>query len=343
MKYSKPINLLKVYLLRFTIASAVTLMTLYVIEAILNHYNGLPFNGYKDGICYTWGKPIHYNSFGFRDDEWKTESSKYRVMVLGDSFTWGVGLDNSQRFTELCEDNEIEVMNFGASGYDFTDYYLVLGDYFDLFEPDLVVVAYCINDTQIHQTNYSPQRESWERKYRNKYNKVFSTMSLDEVGKYVDRSLCRLAEKTGVFPGWIDALDATYQMGSTGWQMTIKSLYDIKSLCDVRSIPVVFFTLNHGIHYARGTDYSNPGKKEKKIMSWWHQAERLAGNLGYHVVNIEDALIASGGKIKMGINKKDNHPSDLLNIIYANRLKPIINEYKDGWNIAFASTRNPFK
>jgi len=250
-------------------------------------------------------------------------------MVLGDSFTWGAGLDNSQRFTELCEDDEIEVMNFGKSGYDFKDYCLVLGDYVDLFEPDLVVVAYCINDTQIHQTNHSPQRESWERKYRNKYNKVFSSMYLDEVGKYVDRSLCRLAEKTGVFPGWMDALDTTYQIGSAGWQMTINSLYNIKCLCDERSIPVVFFTLNHGIYYGRGTDYSDPGKKEKKIMSWWHQVERLADSLGYHVVNVEDDLIASRGRIKMSVNKKDNHPSDLLNIIYANRLKPIINGYKD--------------
>ncbi len=180
---SKQINLLKVYSLRLIVMSVVTLMTLYVIEAILYHCNGLPFNGYEDGIRYTWGKPVYYNSFGFRDDEWKTEYSKYRVMVLGDSFTWGAGLDNSQRFTELCEDDEIEVMNFGKSGYDFTDYCLVLGDYVDLFEPDLVVVAYCINDTQIHQTNYSPKRDSWERKYRNKYNKVFSSMSLDEVGK----------------------------------------------------------------------------------------------------------------------------------------------------------------
>jgi len=79
--------------------------------------------------------------------------------------------------------------------------------------------------------------------------------------------LCRIAEKTGVFPGWIDALDNTYQIGSPGWQMTINSLYNIKYLCDERSIPVVFFTLNHGICYGRGTDYSDPGKKEKKIMS----------------------------------------------------------------------------
>ncbi len=40
----------------------------------------------------------------------------------------------------------------------------------------------------------------------------------------------------------------------------------------------------------------------------------------------------------MGVNKKDNHPSDLLNIIYANRLKPIINGYKDNLLLSVGPT-----
>ena len=43
----------------------------------------------------TYGKPVSHNAEGFRDRAYAIPKppGTYRILVLGDSFTWGVGLD----------------------------------------------------------------------------------------------------------------------------------------------------------------------------------------------------------------------------------------------------------
>ena len=108
----------------------------------MSHSSNVPFDGYKDGVRYTWGHPVRYNSLGFREKEIIGEKNKFRVMVIGDSYTWGAGLSNEQRYTDLCSTDEIEVLNFGKSGHDFADYYETLYKHYDRIKPDVVVIGY---------------------------------------------------------------------------------------------------------------------------------------------------------------------------------------------------------
>jgi len=93
---------------------------------------------------------VQINSKGLRDGEHAyARQGKPRVLVLGDSFTWGFGVERHERYTDrlgaLLGDS-VEMINAGVSGYG-TDqellYYQVEGV---RYHPDVVLLQFVSND-----------------------------------------------------------------------------------------------------------------------------------------------------------------------------------------------------
>ena len=89
---------------------------------------------------------VHQNQFGLRgpdDMQLNRTSGRKRILVLGDSYVWGFGVDQSKLFSapEVHGTDE-EILNFGVSGFG-TDqeylFYLLKGEKFDV---DQVVLAF---------------------------------------------------------------------------------------------------------------------------------------------------------------------------------------------------------
>jgi lysophospholipase L1-like esterase len=96
------------------------------------------------------------NSLGFRDREHAIEKppGTFRVLVLGDSVAQGLRVeDDRDIFPVLLEERlrergvPAEVLNFAVSGYDTRQEVENLAAKGLRFHPDLVLVAYCLNDT----------------------------------------------------------------------------------------------------------------------------------------------------------------------------------------------------
>ena len=94
------------------------------------------------------------SSQGFRDDEVSVPkpAGTFRVLVLGDSVAYGSAVPRGETFANLLEAElrrelpGAEVVNAGVMGYtpyNELQFYLTKGR---LFEPDLVIVAFCMND-----------------------------------------------------------------------------------------------------------------------------------------------------------------------------------------------------
>src|SRR5687767_3923597 len=61
---------------------------------------------------------INANGLRDRDHAYERTSDLMRILVLGDSFAWGYGVDEKQRFSQLLETSmNVEVINAGVSGY----------------------------------------------------------------------------------------------------------------------------------------------------------------------------------------------------------------------------------
>ena len=96
------------------------------------------------------------NSLGFRDREHAHEAraGTYRILVLGDSIGEGLRIEEDERiFPRRLEARlrafglDAEVLNFSVNGYNTLQEVETLKEKGLGFRPDLVLVAYCLNDT----------------------------------------------------------------------------------------------------------------------------------------------------------------------------------------------------
>src|SRR5262249_16245798 len=103
----------------------------------------------------TNGKPGSTNSQGFRSFEYpiERENSRKRVLVLGDSFTWGLGVANEDIFPRVAEKTlrtaniNVDIINTGVSGWGNDQEYLYFVHEGFRYKPDIVVLAFfIIND-----------------------------------------------------------------------------------------------------------------------------------------------------------------------------------------------------
>lgn len=97
---------------------------------------------------------VHTNSDGFRDNEYSPQrNDKYRIILLGDSLTFGWGVEKDDTFAKLLE-KEIslkqptEIINFGTGNYNTQQEVNLLMEKGLEYRPDKVVVFYSINDAE---------------------------------------------------------------------------------------------------------------------------------------------------------------------------------------------------
>jgi lysophospholipase L1-like esterase len=114
-----------------------------------------------------WGADVVVNSHGFRDDEVTLAKppGTRRVVALGDSATFGVKLPVDVLWPRRLEEDlagsapPVEVLNLGIVGYDLLEEVAFLERRGIAFDPDVVVVAYHLNDVG----NASPTRDYVQR------------------------------------------------------------------------------------------------------------------------------------------------------------------------------------
>ena len=99
---------------------------------------------------------IRTNRFGLRgpDPVLPKPPGRMRILMLGDSYTFGFPVRDEETFSHLIEAGlrergyNVDVINGGVSGYSSTLEYLSLRDQFLAFEPDLVILWFDLGDVQ---------------------------------------------------------------------------------------------------------------------------------------------------------------------------------------------------
>ncbi|MEE9543030.1 MAG: SGNH/GDSL hydrolase family protein [Thermodesulfobacteriota bacterium] len=289
---------------------------------------------------YTWGHLVELNSDDFRERELPKNkpSGVYRVMVLGDSFTFGNGLAINERYTNLLEvhlNNEFsgtgvryEVWNFGIEGVPTVSEKNVLRFYKDRLAPDLIVVGFCLNDTQVKGQGYSVEKEAFDNNWRPLIMSVktkLTYLGLRITGEVIEKAVYRLAERAWAIPTWQVALARTYEQASVEWKKFSLALKEIKAMSDSLKLPPpIFAILNQATYTDRPTDYRDPDFELERFLNWYALAENAARETGFRAYDhtVETAIELS--KEPIAINVMDPHPSPALNKLYAEKLFNII-------------------
>ena len=279
-----------------------------------------PENDYR---TVTWGHRVTTNRLGFREREVRIPkpAGSYRVMVLGDSFTWGAGLALDERYTNLVEQElqrrfptrGVEVLNFGQPSTPTSVQDRTLGALIERVDPDRVVVGFCINDPQPRAQSYAVELE--------RYHWLF--LGIDALGRgqlaHTQRFLKthgdQLLRNTGRVPQWWVALDRVYQPSSTAWNEFVTALVSIKERCGARDLPPPLFV---ALWYGRG-DFNRPDTRLRLITKWCRQATAAAQQIGFETVDMEPAFRRQGDRDRW-VNAWDGHPSAECNRIYARHI-----------------------
>ncbi|MEO8434580.1 MAG: SGNH/GDSL hydrolase family protein [Pyrinomonadaceae bacterium] len=161
------------YLMKIGLSTASCLLALLALEIGLRLYGFNPFRDDRGlifrpssspGLKYELtpgahsnfsGTDIRINSQGFRGPEPSSTRPAQRVLVLGDSIAFGTVLPWEATFSALLqqrlrsEKRDVEVLNFAVGGYDTLQEVALLEARGLKYEPDLVVVSFCLNDISI--------------------------------------------------------------------------------------------------------------------------------------------------------------------------------------------------
>ncbi|HWP64415.1 MAG TPA: SGNH/GDSL hydrolase family protein [Candidatus Limnocylindria bacterium] len=114
--------------------------------------------GMRPGVVVEGRGGVRYeiNSAGFRGapPAPRKEAATLRIAVLGDSVTFGYGVNQEDTFSTLLAERlardvparRIEVLNLGVSGYNPYTEAALFADLGPTLAPDVVLVQFCIND-----------------------------------------------------------------------------------------------------------------------------------------------------------------------------------------------------
>lgn len=291
-----------------------------------------PINGARDGQHYTWGHPVVSNESGFREREFeKKRPDAWRVLVLGDSITYGTGLPVEERFTNLVEERlrkwfpgkNIEVLNLGMPGINAERAAYLLKRSIDPLEPDLVVVGFCINDPQSGSTRSSPERDRllwlFEAFHSLRY------VGMRRLATFLDSRIHRLLTRFGVLPDNGEIIQRAYDTDSREWATFVASLQYIRAIGDERGLLQPIFAVLAGGAVLAAPVVGDPLDEGRELkIRLYQQAEAAARGASFVTVSYLEEIERELSPEEMVLHERDSHPSALLNRLYARKLAPLV-------------------
>ena len=100
---------------------------------------------------------VRANSLGFPGPEYPTAKAPgtFRILAIGDAFTSAEGVDTNDAWPRLLESKlaasrkeVVQVLNFGITGYGPNQYAAVTKHFAPMYQPDIIIVGFFVNDFQ---------------------------------------------------------------------------------------------------------------------------------------------------------------------------------------------------
>ena len=244
-----------------------------------------------DGRFY--GVPIHINAIGLRDRViGAKEKGEYRILALGDSVPFGIGVSTEEAYPRQLErllaerhpGRRFRVVNMGVPSYNTEQERIQLETLGLALEPDAVTLLFSPNDIEPKLWVFEKRR----RWYADLAQRSYAASLLFLFFRQSEQRLAELAiasayADTPVPAGGVAFSD--YRPGSPRWRAVDRALTGINRQSKARNIPFILFTnqerpailsLLEGV--ARRERFPLVDLKRQEDPRWAGQDERLFHN-----------------------------------------------------------------
>jgi lysophospholipase L1-like esterase len=273
----------------------------------------LSFAHQPNGHAFLMGVDVKINSQGLRDYEYSLTkpAGVYRIMLLGDSTTFGWGVPVNETTAKILEQNlnakhlpgydQVEVLNAGVGNYDTVQevtYYETRGQ---AFHPDLVVLVYFIND---------PEPVPVERKgflVDSSYLIAFSVNRFDGV-----------LRRIGTRPDWSKYYSSLYDDNRPGFQACKAALVDLAAATQREHTKLLVAILPELHQINNSYPFAAAHHKIKDVLAAEHAP----------VLDLIDGLRNHGPESTLWVTPLDDHPNGKANTLVAVQIQDwILSEF----------------
>ena len=232
---------------------------------------------------------VSINSDGFRDREYPVEKGDaYRIIALGDSLTFGWGVEQEDTFQYILEEllsksGSVEIINFGTGNYNTEQEVNLFFEKGVKYNPDKVVLFYFINDAEaapgksgLWFLGYSHLISFYWSRINSLMNNVFASKS------------------------FTDYYSALYAEDQEGWRNSKKALLELKDYCRERGITLQVVLLPE-LHDTENIIF---GEVYDKIALFLEQS-------GIDYMSLAKLFQGHGNQMELWVSYDDAHPNKL--------------------------------
>jgi lysophospholipase L1-like esterase len=209
--------------------------------------------------------PYRTNADGFRDPARAAKRQRVpRVLVLGDSYTFGWGVADHQPYPQRAEallrerGIDVEVITAGVPGYNTEQEAFLLRELLPRYRPDVVVVGYVMNDAEPQQNVPQPPGLTYRYAW---------SWAWEDARELVRRRL--LHDADWVSPNkWLPDSDYArgFAEGSPRWRESKAALACASADCRRAGLPLIVLILRD---FTKAFDASYPDTAIHRAVVGW--------------------------------------------------------------------------
>ncbi|MBY0493516.1 MAG: SGNH/GDSL hydrolase family protein [Cyanobacteria bacterium] len=263
----------------------------------------LPFSHRPNGRAHIMGADVAINSLGLRDDREispEKAAGTTRILMLGDSVTFGFGVAGSETTAQQLEAllkserpaARIEVLNAGVGNYNTSMEVAAYFQFWRALAPDIVLLNFFVNDaepTPVPRGN------------------LLTRYSLAAV--YFGSRVDAVSRMTNGAPGWQDYYGGLFDDQQPGWQKAKAAIAALKAACDSDQRPLAIVNYPD-LHQTR----------PYPLTAITTKVSQLADGLSIPFLDLTPEVTDQENAALLWVNGGDPHPNGATNTRYARRI-----------------------
>jgi len=302
---------------------------------------------------------VRINSLGWRDPERTLAKPPgvRRVVLLGDSVTWGWGVDNGERYSDILErwlGEKVELINLAVPGYGTDQQYWTLSERGIAYEPDAVVLCMIFNDLlEVENDRYYGMAkgrfvragEAWvvenrpvpdtqgavRRQLVQRWRQLVSDSALLTWlvhGRTVEEPVQVAANMIyrEPKPKWLEQIREMAGRVSDPSSVQYMLLAKVQRLCEERGLPLLVFSIAHKHdQYLYEPRFPRPEIDDPATFMnvLTRNLNQAAAEIGIEMISLDAAMLRATGEGQR-LHCGDGHLNRLGNELVAKHLEPVL-------------------